>query len=245
MEVLKENYKLYQGDCLKVMQDISNKSIDMILCDLPYGMTQNKWDSVIPLDELWREYNRVIKDNGAIILFSQGLFSAHLIMSNPKNYKYEWIWQKEQGTGFLNANRTPLKNHENILVFYKKQPIYNPQMREGKPYITTKGSRSSNYASTDKIVTTENKGKRYPLTVLSFKRDKDKFHPTQKPIALLEYLIKTYTNEGMTILDNCMGSGSTGVACKHTNRKFIGIEIDEEYFNIAKNRIKNEPLRLI
>lgn len=239
-----DKYELYQGDCLEIMKDIPNESIDMILCDLPYNTnkrrtTWNLWDCEINLDELWKHYNRIIKDNGAIVLFSQGLFSAQLTMSNPKNYKYEWIWQKEQGTGFLNAKRMPLKNHENILVFYKKQPIYNPQMREGKPYTTTKGSKSSNYASTDKIVKTENKGERYPLTVLNFKRDKDKFHPTQKPIGLLEYLIKTYTNEGMMILDNCMGCGSTGVACMNTNRRFIGIELDKNYFNIAKERIEN------
>ena len=243
-ELLTDKYELYQGDCLDVMKNIDDESIDMILCDLPYNTnkrrtTWNLWDCEINLDELWKHYNRIIKGNGAIVLFSQGLFSAQLIMSNPKNYKYEWIWQKEQGTGFLNAKRMPLRNHENILVFYKKQPIYNPQMREGKPYTTTKGSKSSNYASTDKIVTTENKGERYPLTVLNFKRDKDKFHPTQKPIDLLEYLIKTYTNEGMMILDNCMGSGSTGVACMNANRKFIGIELDENYFNIAKERIEN------
>lgn len=159
-------------------------------------------------------------------------------MSNTRNYKYKWIWEKEAGTGFLNAKRMPLRNHEEILVFYMKQPIYNPQMRSGEPYIITKGSKSSNYCSSDKIVTTVNEGERYPLTILKFKRDKEKLHPTQKPVALCEYFIKTYTNEGDTVLDNCMGSGSTGVACLNTNRNFIGIEIDEKYFNIAKERIE-------
>ena len=241
---MEERYKLYNGDCLEIMKDIPNKSVDMILCDLPYNTnkrktTWNSWDCEINLEKLWEEYNRIIKDNGAIVLFAQGLFSAQLIMSNPKYYKYEWIWRKEQGTGFLNAKRMPLKNHENILVFYKKQPVYNPQMREGTPYTTTKGSKSSNYCNSDKIVTTINKGERYPLTVLDFKRDKDKYHPTQKPLELLQYLIRTFSNEGDTIMDNCMGSGSTGVACMNTNRKFIGIELDENYFNIAKERIEN------
>ena len=225
------------------MKEIPDKSIDMILCDLPYSSnkrktTWNDWDCEINLENLWDEYNRIIKDNGAIVLFAQGLFSAQLIMSNFKNYKYEWIWEKEQGTGFLNAKRMPLKNHEKVLVFYKKQSIYNPQMREGKPYIITKGSTSKNYCNTDKIVTTHNHGERYPLTILRFKRDKEKYHETQKPILLLQYLIKTYTDENMTVLDNCMGSGSTGVACINTNRKFIGIELDEKYFNIAKERIE-------
>ena len=231
------------GDCLELMKDIPDKSIDMILCDLPYNTsnrktTWNEWDSEINLSNLWDEYNRVMKDNGVVVLFAQGLFVANVIMSNPKNYKYEWIWQKEQGTGFLNAKRMPLKNHENILVFYKKTPIYNPQMRIGNPYVITKSSKSSNYCSSDKIVTTFNEGQRYPLTVLSFKRDKEKIHPTQKPVALLEYLIKTYTNENDLVLDNCMGSGSTGVACVSTNRNFIGIELDENYFKIAKERIE-------
>ena len=239
-----EKVNLYQGDCLDVMKDIPDKSVDMILCDLPYNIstrktTWNSWDCEIDLAKLWGQYNRIIKDNGAIVLFAQGLFVANVIMSNPNNYKYEWIWQKEQGTGFLNAKRMPLKNHENVLVFYKKQPTYNPQMREGTPYTTTKGSKSSNYCNSDKIVTTHNKGERYPLTTLYFKRDKDKLHPTQKPVELLEYLIKTYTNEGETVLDNTMGSGSTGVACVNTGRNFIGIELDENYFNIAKERIEN------
>lgn len=201
------------------------------------GTTQNRWDSVVPLNAMWERVNKLTKQNSAIIMFAQTPFDKILGGSNIKMLKYEWIWQKEYGTGFLNAKRMPLRNHENILIFYRKQPIYNPQMRKGKPYSKTKASTSSNYGS-DKIVTTENKGERYPLTVLNFKRDKDKFHPTQKPVPLLEYLIKTYTNEGDLVLDFTMGSGSTGVACLNTNRKFIGIELDEKYFNIAKERME-------
>ena len=230
---------LRQGDCLEIMKDIPDKSIDMILADLPYQTTKNKWDLMIPLEPLWEQYNRVIKDDGAIVLFSQQPFTSILVTSNLKHYRHEWIWEKEQGTGFLNAKKMPLKNHENILVFYKKLPTYNPQMRTGfKPYKTKKGHHGSNYGE-DKGALTESNGERYPLTVLKFSRDKDKLHPTQKPVALLEYLIKTYTNENDTVLDNVMGSGSTGVACINTNRNFIGIELDDKYFEIAKQRIGN------
>lgn len=237
---------LRQGDCLKLIKDIKDKSVDMILSDLPYSTnkrktTWNKWDSEINLEELWKEYNRIIKDNGAIVLFGQDLFSAKLILSNEKNYKYKWIWQKEMGTGFLNVKRMPLRNHEEILVFYKKQCTYNPQMRKGTPYIIKKGGKSKNYCNSDKIVTTINKGERFPLTILRFDRETG-LHPTQKPVALLEYLIKTYTNENEIVLDSFMGSGSTGVACIRTKRKFIGIEIDENYFNIAKKRIEMEKI---
>ena len=235
-----ENIKLYQGDCLEKMKNIPDKSVDMILCDLPYGTTQNKWDSIIPLEPLWEQYKRIIKDRGAIVLFAQTPFDKVLGASNLKMLKYEWIWEKQQGTGFLNAKKMPLKKHENILVFYKKLPTYNPQMIGNE---IRKIKRNKNGKTTD------NYGKftydeqstyvgRYPTSILSFDRDKNKLHPTQKPVALLEYLIKTYTNEEEIVLDNTMGSGSTGVACVNTNRKFIGIELDEKYFNIAKNRIE-------
>ena len=231
---------LRQGDCLELMKDIPDKSIDMILCDLPYGTTKNKWDSIIPLDKLWKQYERIIKDNGAVVLFSQMPFSAQLVYSNLKLFRYEWIWEKDNGTGFLNAKKMPLKIHENIEIFYKKQPIYNPQMRKGfKPYSQMSGRGSSNYGEQVRV-TTINEGDRYPIDVIEFKRDKTKIHPTQKPVALLEYLIKTYTNENDIVLDNCMGSGSTGIACVNTNRNFIGIELDENYFNIAKERIEKE-----
>jgi site-specific DNA-methyltransferase (adenine-specific) len=230
-------FKLMQGDCLELMKDIQDKSIDMILCDLPYGTTRNKWDSIIPLEPLWEQYKRIIKDNGAIVLTAQTPFDKVLGASNLDMLRYEWIWEKTESTGFLNAKKMPLKKHENILVFYKKLPTYNPQFTKGTPYSYQKdGISSDNYGDskgTNKII---NEGKRYPVSIITFKKDKG-LHPTQKPVALCEYLIKTYTNEGETVLDNCMGSGTTGVACKNLNRNFIGIELDEEYFKIAKERI--------
>lgn len=231
--------KLYNGDCLEVMKIIEDNSVDMILCDLPYGTTQNKWDSVIPLTKLWQQYERIIKDNGAIVLTAQTPFDKLLGCSNLKLLKYEWIWEKEAGTGFLNAKKMPLKSHENVLVFYKNSPMYNPQMEVGLPYKCKKGGGTTNYNkdSKDNILTV-NSGERYPKTILRFNRDKNKLHPTQKPVALFEYLIKTYTNENNLVLDNCMGSGTTGVACQRLNREFIGIELDETYFNIAKQRIE-------
>ena len=229
---------LRQGDCLEVMKDIPDKSIDMILCHLPYGTTACKWDTVIPFEPLWEQYNRIIKDNGAIVLFGSEPFSSHLRLSNIKNYKYDWVWQKEIGTGHLNAKKQPLRNSENISVFYKKQCTYFPQFSMGKPYKAFTGKIPENY-SISKRVETNNNGIRYPKTILQFNTQRDGLHPTQKPVALLEYLIKTYTNEGETVLDNCMGSGSTGVACVNTNRNFIGIELDEKYYKIACERINN------
>ena len=232
---------LQQGDCLELMKDIPDKSIDLILCDLPYGTTANKWDSVIPFDKLWAQYNRIIKDHGAILLFSQMPFGANLIMSNLKMFRYEWIWEKEQGTGWLNAKKMPLKKHENILVFYKHLPTYNPQglVELDKPLmIDLKNHQYSGYNKSSKTMC-ERKNTNYPTDILRYGRDKAKgsLHPTQKPVALLEYLIKTYTNEGDLVLDNCMGSGSTGVACQNTNREFIGMELDEKYFQIACDRL--------
>ena len=239
---------LRQGDCLELMKDIPDKSIDMILCDLPYGTTACKWDTVIPFEPLWEQYNRIIKDNGVIVLFSQQPFTAQLILSNINLFRYEWIWQKTKSTGFMNAKKMPLKSHENILVFYKKLPIYNPQGVKVGVHLKTGRSRkgnSRNYGKTgcgnpDYIQTTSN----YPKDIIIFSNPSNKghLHPNQKPVALLEYLIKTYTNEGDIVLDNCMGSGSTGVACINTNRNFIGIELDENYFNIAKERIEKASL---
>ena len=234
---------LRHGDCLELMKDIPNKSIDMILCDLPYGTTQNKWDSVIPLDELWKEYKRIIKDNGVIALTSQGIFTAKLMLSNEKWFKYKLVWVKSKATNFLNAKKQPLRKHENICVFYNKQPQYNPQMTEGEPY--DKGVRKNQLTGSYgdfNPVHVKSEGMRYPTDVVYFKTAESEgkvYHPTQKPVSLLEYLIKTYTNERETVLDNCMGSGSTGVACINTNRNFIGMELDENYFNIAKERIEN------
>ena len=240
-----DNIQLYKGDCLEVMKNIHDNSIDMILCDLPYGTTNCSWDIVIPFEPLWEQYNRIIKDNGAIVLFGSEPFSSALRMSNIKNYKYDWVWEKSKATGFLNAKKRPLVAHEYIHVFYKKQPLYNPQMREGTPY--NKGMRKqqteNDVYGEFKQVEVKSEGKRYPRSVIYYKTaetEGETFHKTQKPVSLVEYLINTYTNTGEVVLDNCMGSGSTGVACKHTNRKFIGIELDEKYFEIAKKRIEEE-----
>lgn len=235
--------ELIQGDCLKAMDKIADKSIDMILCDLPYGRTANKWDRRIPLPILWSQYNRIIKDNGAVVLFAQTPFDKVLGCSNLNMLRYEWIWEKPTVTGFLNANRMPMKAHENILVFYKKLPVYNPQKTTGHTRKVSKAEhkkgsiKSTNYG--DYKTASYDSTERYPrdVQVFSTDRQKEALHPTQKPVALLEYLIKTYTNENEIVLDSCMGSGSTGVACKHTGRNFIGIELDKEYFSIAKERI--------
>lgn len=221
-----------------MMQDIPDGSIDMILCDLPYGTTVCKWDTVLPFDQLWAQYTRIIKENGVIALFADEPFSANLVHSNLKLYRYELIWQKEQGTDFLNANRKPLKAHEKIQIFYKKQPVYNKQLTDGKPYrAVNDGKKSTDCYGSFKMGYFKSMGdKRNPITVLKFNRERG-LHPTQKPVALLEYLVKTYTNEGETVLDNCMGSGSTGVACMNTGRRFIGMEIDPQYFAVAEKRI--------
>ena len=232
------NIELKQGDCLELMKDIPDKSIDMILCDLPYGTTVCKWDTIIPFDKLWEQYNRIIKDNGAIVLFGNEPFSSQLRLSNLKNYKYDWVWDKKRGSNFATVKIRPFNSFENIMVFYKKQPTYNPQMWKSTPYTCNQGyvgEAKQTGLYRDNVITVNN-GDRYPLTILSFSKETG-LHPTQKPVALLEYLIKTYTNEGDVVLDNCMGSGSTGVACVNTNRNFIGIELDENYFNIAKERI--------
>lgn len=229
--------KIYNEDCIDGMKRIPDKSIDAIICDLPYGTTRNKWDCIIPLDKLWEQYKRIIKDKGAIVLFAQCPFDKVLGASNLKMLRYEWIWQKDTGTGFLNANLMPLKDHENILVFYKNLPTYNPQMKEGKPYYRKRLSASSNYGKVQDVTITDNKGFRYPTTIINFPRDTDKLHPTQKPLALISYLIQTYTNEGDLVLDNCMGSGTTAVACTELKRNFIGFELDKGYYDIAIKRL--------
>lgn len=236
-----EKYSIKQGNCLDLMAQMESKSIDMILCDLPYGTTRNKWDTIIPFDELWQNYNRVIKDNGAIVLFGNQPFTSHLVISNEKYFRYSLVWVKNKFSDFLNAKRKPMKVNEDILVFYKKQPNYNPQYTYGEPYTrwNTQNAvnKQTNYG-THNMNVSHSDGKRLPLTVLNFNRVERPVHPTQKPTDLLSYLIKTYTNENDVVLDNCMGSGSTGVACMETNRKFVGFELDENYFKIAEERIK-------
>ena len=231
---------LYNGDCLEIMKNISDKSVDMILCDLPYGTTACKWDVIIPFEPLWGQYNRIIKDNGAIVLFGSEPFSSALRMSNIKNFKYDWIWDKVKPNGHLVAKHRPMQRNENISVFGKGKINYYPIMIE-----RDKPKKSKEYSRTEIMggSITDDKGKtlnkKYPQNILVYSNasQKNKLHPTQKPIPLLEYLIKTYTNEGDVVLDNCMGSGSAGVACVNTNRDFIGIELDKDYFNIAKQRI--------
>lgn len=235
------DYELWQGDCLELMKDIPDKSVDCIITDLPYGTTQCKWDTIIPFEPLWKQYNRIIKDNGAIVLFGTEPFSSHLRLSNLKNYKYDWIWDKVKGTGFLNAKRQPMRNHELISVFYKKQCTYNPQKTYGhkmKKSYRSKDLQTDVYGEMKNDYTYEST-ERYPRSIQVFSTDtqNSSLHPTQKPVALIEYLIKTYTNDGELVFDSCMGSGTTGVACINTNRRFIGIELDNNYFEIAKNRI--------
>ena len=246
------NYKLYKGDCLELMKNIEDKSIDCIICDLPYGVTsKNKWDTIIPYEPLWKEYKRIIKENGPIILFGQDKFTAKTMLSNEKMHRYNLIWNKVLTSGFLNAGRMPLREHEDIMIFYKKLPTYNPQFTEGKPLhgmgekFKKVKNNNNNYndfnSCNNPSANREGDTKKYPKSILTFPRPASSkmLHPTEKPVELLEYLIKTYSNENDVILDNCMGSGSTGVACLNTNRRFIGIELDEKYFNIAKDRLKN------
>lgn len=219
-----------KGDSIKTMQKISDKSIDLILCDLSYGHTQNNWDSVIPLPKLWKEYNRIIKDNGAILLTSSGMFTAELMMSNPNMYKYKIIWEKSKATNFLNAKKQPLRKYEEICVFYKKQPTYNPQMSEGNPY--NKGTRKNQLTGSYGLFSpseVKSEGTRYPIDLIYFKTAESEgkvYHPTQKPIDLGRYLVKTYSNLGDTILDNTCGSGSFLVSALLEGRNFIGIDKD-------------------
>lgn len=241
-------WKLLEGDCLTIMPtEIEDQTIDMILCDLPYGTTACKWDTIIPFKDLWCEYERIIKDNGAIVLTASQPFTSALVMSNPKLFKYEWIWNKNIGSNFFNVKHQPLKVHESVLVFGKgaTSPVkhdrimkYNPQMEEGKEYSYTR-TDTCNYVFHDKSVAYSNiRRDRYPKSLLTFKKE-NCGHPTQKPVALFEYLIKTYTNENDLVLDNCAGSGTTGVACEITNRNSILIEQEPEYCEIIKNRLSD------
>jgi len=247
--MLEEN-KIHQGDCMELMQHIPDKSVDMILCDLPYGTTQNEWDKVLPLDELWKQYKRIIKDKGAILLFSDEPFTSELIMSNCGMFKQRITWNKDKKFGFLNSHKMLLKQTEDICLFYKNLPTYNPQMVRAKTergkYAQKDGSKSSNYGKIDKIKRDDDYEwqKSFPSNLIKLScniqecNSLNRLHPTQKPIKLVKWFIQTYTNEGELVLDNCIGSGTTAVACKQTNRRFIGIELNQEYVDIANERLK-------
>lgn len=229
--------QLHNGGCLEVMQSIPDQSVELILCDLPYGTTRNKWDAVIPFDPLWAAYRRICR--GAIVLTAAQPFTSALVMSNLRDFKYQWVWEKSLATGFLNAKKQPMRAHEDIAVFYSSQPTYNPQKVAGAPrkYVNSVRTHSTNYGLANKPSSYDS-DERYPRSVIQFPgRDVGAAHPTQKPVALMEYLIRTYTNVGDTVMDNCMGSGTTGVACVNTDRSFIGIERDPDYFKIAQGRI--------
>jgi len=245
-EVIPVLNKIIHGDCLEVMPQIPSGSIDMILCDLPYGTTACAWDTIIPFEPLWEQYERIIKDNGAIVLTASQPFTSALVMSNPKMFKYSWIWDKVKPSGFQVAKYRPMMRHEDVLVFGKGRVNYNPIMT---PREKVKTSRV--YSSSDSNPLKDNDGKnrtythKYPQSILTFSNavQKGKVHPTQKPVALFEYLIKTYTNEGETVLDNCIGSGTTAIAALNTGRYFIGIEKEKKYFDIAKERIANHTIQ--
>ena len=244
---------VFEGDCLEIMKQLPEKSIDMVLCDLPYGTTQNKWDSVIPLGGLWQQYRRIVKDDGAIVLTSQGMFTAELMVSNSKMFRYKWIWEKSKSTNFLNAKKQPLRKHEDVCVFYRKQPVYHPQMIDGLPY--DKGIRKNQLSGSYgdfQPVHVHSDGKRYPTDIIYFKTAESEgkvFHPTQKPVELGRYFVRTYTNPGDIVLDNTSGSGSFLVAALLEGRNFIGIEKNENvalfkkgdinYITVTKQRLRD------
>jgi len=237
---------LYNADCMKVLPELGAGSVDMVLVDLPYGTTENPWDSIIPLSDLWRELLRVTKTHAAMVFTAQTPFDKILGYSNLPLLRYEWIWRKNVSTGFMNAKKMPLKIHENVLVFYQELPTYNPQFSPGKPYKMKRGGETDTGGNYGKVgikirTPTINEGKRYPNSVLDFPREVG-IHPTQKPVPLFEYLVRTYTNPGDTVLDCCMGSGTTGVACARSGRAFIGIELSSEYFAIAEKRVNDALL---
>ncbi len=233
---------LLRGDCMELLKDIPTESVDLILTDPPYGTTCNEWDKTLPLDEMFAQFNRVIKEHGCIAVFCQQPFQTDLINANRKYFRYEWVWYKHLSTGFLNAGKMPLKIHENIAIFYKHLPTYNPQFTQSKPYGKKCRDTSSNYGQFSPVETSNPSGKRYPVDIIDVPQisasDGDKIAPTQKPVSLCEYLIRTYTNESDTVLDPCMGSGTTGVACVNTGRKFIGMELDDYYFAKASERLE-------
>jgi site-specific DNA-methyltransferase (adenine-specific) len=245
----KYRYQLLEGDCRERMSEIPDGSIDMVLCDLPYGITACKWDTVISFELLWAHYRRVCKKNAAIVLTASQPFTSALVMSNLSNFKYQWTWDKANSAGFLNAKKQPLRQTEDICVFYRGQCTYNPQMEvRGNPRVKggyNKSCGSDNYGDYHDVKSVSNEY--YPTNLLRISNANraEKTHPTQKPVALMEYLIRTYTNEGELVLDNTMGSGTTGVACMNMGRRFIGIEQDDKYFEIAKNRVEEAASKLL
>ena len=243
--------RIYNMDCLEGMKAIPDGSVDAVICDPPFGTTDNEWDKALPFDELWEQYWRILKPNGAVVLFGQEPFASHCRLSTPY-FRYDWIWRKTMGAGFLNAEKMPLRIHEVIMVFYQKLPTYNPQFTQGRPYKLTNDSFTKSYGKREKTVTISD-GRRYPVDVLDFQGANNHppkngvgntIHPTQKPVDLLRYLVLTYTNEGDTVLDNCMGSGTTAIACIKERRHFIGFELNKEYFDKACKRIDNEQRQL-
>ncbi|MFW9604650.1 MAG: DNA-methyltransferase [Trichlorobacter sp.] len=229
------NFELYRGDCLDVMKDIPDGSVDLILTDPPYGTTACKWDSIIPLEPMWEQLKRIIKPNGAIVMTAAQPFTSIIGASNVDMLRYSWVWEKSAATGHLNAKKIPMKNHEDVLVFYGRQPTYNPQGIQKFGKVTRRGGNGGCYGDSGRENLQEFTN--YPRTIQKFASESKTVHPTQKPVALMEYLIKTYTNEGETVLDFTMGSGTTGEACANTGRKFIGIELDRDYYHIARKRI--------
>ena len=243
--------KLIHGDCLEIMKKIPDGKIDMILCDLPYGTTKAKWDTIIPFDLLWESYNRIIKDNGAIVLTASQPFTSSLIMSNPKMFRHTWVWDKKFAGNFANAKIQPMKVHEDVVVFSKKKVIYNPQMIDRDQPIKGGGmtdSGTTNYGNNSEFVALKKTyDQKYPISIISVPRKlgKGSLHPTEKPVDLFEYLIKTYTEEGGLVLDNCVGSGTTLVACQNTGRKGIGIELEKEYCEVSKQRLEENYNNII
>ena len=237
--------KIYQGDCLELMKEIDDNSVDMILCDLPYGTTACKWDTIIPFNKLWEQYKRIIKKNGAIVLTASQPFTSALVMSNPKMFKHEWIWEKQKASNFMSFKYSPAKYHENVLIFCKEKPRFFPikwkiaeELRDKRKTVNNPVTNKDCHLGSIKRVRKADDGYRYPKSILTINKSINKnIHPTQKPVKLFEYLIKTYSNENDLVLDNCLGSGTTAVACLNLNRNFIGMELDKGYFEVAFKRI--------
>ena len=243
---------ILHGDCLDIMPTIPDASVDMVLADLPYGVTANDWDKVIPLDRLWQEYRRVTKPNAAIVLTATHPFASQLIASNPKMFRYDLIWRKNKSTGFLNANRMPLRQHESVLVFYRRLPVYHPQKSQGHTPVhafTKHTGDGTNYRTTKRGITGGGQTDRHPTSIIDIpvvnNDSNEKIHPNQKPVELFEYLIRTFSDEGAVVLDNCIGSGTTAIACLNTGRHFIGIEQDVEFCRLANERVaQHQPSQL-